>query len=109
MRQAGYLAAACIYALDNNLERLSEDHRKAKQLETILLSLPYVHTVVPVQTNLVFFSLKPEMPASDFLKKLRDNDIFAMALAPQEIRFVTHLDITDEMMEKVETVLKGMS
>jgi threonine aldolase len=109
MRQAGYLAAACIYALDNNLERLSEDHRKAKQLETILLSLPYVHTVVPVQTNLVFFSLKPEMPASDFLKKLRDNDIFAMALAPQEIRFVTHLDITDEMMEKVETVFKGMS
>jgi len=108
MRQAGYLAAACIYALDNNVERLSEDHSKAKQLETMLLSLPYIQAVVPVQTNLVFFSLKPEMPASDFLKKLRENNIFAMALAPQEIRFVTHLDITDAMMDKVETVLMAM-
>ena len=108
MRQAGYLAAACIYALDNNVERLSEDHSKAKQLETMLLSLPYIQAVVPVQTNLVFFSLKPEMPAADFLKKLRENNIFAMALAPQEIRFVTHLDITDAMMDKVETVLMAM-
>jgi threonine aldolase len=48
------------------------------------------------------------MPAEDFLKILRENDVHAMALAPQEIRFVTHLDITDEMMEKVERVLKGI-
>jgi threonine aldolase len=106
MRQAGYLAAACIYALDNNVERLRDDHRKAKQLERLLHSLPYVKDVIPVQTNLVFFSLKPEMPADAFLKTLRDNDIHAMALAPQEVRFVTHLDITDEMMVKVEKVLK---
>jgi threonine aldolase len=108
MRQVGYLAAACIYALDNNVERLREDHLKAKQLESLLQSLPYVERVIPVQTNLVFFSLKPEMPAEDFLKILRENDVHAMALAPQEIRFVTHLDITDEMMEKVERVLKGI-
>lgn len=108
IRQAGYLAAACIYALDNHVERLREDHRKAKQLESILLSLPYVKSVMPVQTNLVFFKLKPEMPVADFLKVLRENDIYAMALAPQEVRFVTHLDITEEMMAKVEKVLKGM-
>ncbi len=108
MRQIGYLAAACIYALDHHVERLREDHRKAKQLENILQSLPYVETVIPVQTNLVFFKLKPEMPAEDFLKILRENDIHAMALAPQEIRFVTHLDITDEMMEKVEKVLRNI-
>lgn len=108
MRQAGYLAAACIYALDYHVERLREDHRKAKQLESILLSLPFVKSVMPVQTNLVFFSLKPEMPVDYFLKTLRENDIYAMALAPQEVRFVTHLDITEEMMAKVEKVLKGM-
>lgn len=108
MRQAGYLAAACIYALDYHVERLREDHRKAKQLESILLSLPFVKSVMPVQTNLVFFKLKPEMPVADFLKVLRENDIYAMALAPQEVRFVTHLDITEEMMAKVEKVLKGM-
>ena len=108
MRQAGYLAAACIFALDNNVARLRDDHRKAKQLESLLQSLPYVEAVIPVQTNLVFFSLKPQMPASKFLQTLHENDIHAMALAPQEVRFVTHLDITDEMMVKVQTVLTEM-
>jgi threonine aldolase len=108
MRQAGYLAAACIYALDNHVERLREDHRKAKKLESILLSLPYIKSVIPVQTNLVFFSLKPEIPVDYFLKTLRENNIYSLALAPQEVRFVTHLDITDEMMVRVEKVLRGM-
>lgn len=108
MRQAGYLAAACIYALDNNVERLREDHRKAKELENLLLTLPYIKEVTPVQTNLVFFSLRDEMPVDIFLRKLRENDIYAMALAPQQVRFVTHLDISDEMIEKVKTVLKEL-
>ncbi len=108
MRQAGYLAAACIYALDHHVERLHEDHRRARQLESLLLSLPFVDAVMPVQTNLVFFNLKPEMPTARFLKILKENEIHALALAPQEVRFVTHLDITDEMMLKVEKVLKGM-
>ncbi len=108
MRQAGYLAAACIYAIDNHVERLCEDHLRAKQLETTLNSLSYIETVIPVQTNLVFFSLKPSMPVDKFLSKLRENDIYAMALAPQQVRFVTHLDITDEMMEKVAGVLSSM-
>jgi threonine aldolase len=108
MRQAGYLAAACIYALDNHVERLREDHSRAKQLEDILNSLPYIQGVVPVETNLVFFSLKPEMTTERFLSTMRENDIFALALAPQEVRFVTHLDITDEMMTKVEQVLRSL-
>ena len=108
MRQAGYLAAACIYALDNHVERLRDDNAKARKLEQILLSLPYVDSVIPVQSNLVFFKLKPEMPEKTFLQKLQDQDIYAMALAPQEVRFVTHLDITDEMMQKVEKVLKEL-
>lgn len=108
MRQAGYLAAACIYALDFNVHRLSDDHRRAKQLEKLLLSMPYVEAVIPVQTNLVFFSLKPTMPANNFLQKLRENDIHAMALGPNEVRFVTHLDISDEMMAKVESTLKAI-
>jgi len=108
MRQAGYLAAACIYALDENVDRLRIDHKKAKQLESLLQSLSYVESVMPVQTNLVFFKLKPELPVADFLQTLRENGIHAMALAPQEVRFVTHLDITDEMMVKVEKVLRAM-
>jgi threonine aldolase len=56
MRQAGFLAAAGIYALDNHVERLREDHRRAKELERILSSLSYVDAVVPVQSNLIFFT-----------------------------------------------------
>lgn len=108
MRQAGYLAAACIYALDHHVERLRDDHRRAKQLETILLSLPYIEEVVPVQTNLLFFKLKPTMPVDRFLNTLKENNINALALAPQEVRFVTHLDISDEMINKVEKVLINM-
>jgi threonine aldolase len=108
MRQAGYLAAACIYALDNHVERLHDDHKKAKHLESLLQSLPYIDSVMPVQTNLVFFTLKPEMPADIFLRNLKANDIHALALSPQQIRFVTHLDVTDEMMAEIEAVLRKM-
>lgn len=108
MRQAGYLAAACIYALDHHVDRLRDDHQRAKELEKTLNSLPFVESVTPVETNLVFFSLKPEMPVDIFLKKLRENDIHAMALAPQQVRFVTHLDITAEMMAKTENILKNI-
>lgn len=107
MRQAGFLAAAGIYALDHHLHRLLDDHRRAKRLESILLSLAFVEEVVPVQTNLIFFKLKPEMPVGRFLQTLLDNDIRALALAPQEMRFVTHLDITDAMMLQLEKVLRA--
>ncbi len=108
MRQAGYLAAACIYALDNHVGRLHDDHKKAKHLESLLQSLPYIESVMPVQTNLVFFTLKPKMPADIFLGNLKANDIHALALSPQQIRFVTHLDITDDMMVGIENVLRKM-
>lgn len=109
MRQAGFIAAACIYALDHHVERLRDDHRRARQLEEILLALPFVENVIPVQTNLIFFSLKPSMPVDAFLDKLKENDIHALALAPQQVRFVTHLDITDAMIEKTAQVLKSLS
>jgi threonine aldolase len=108
MRQAGYLAAACIYALDHHIDRLREDHQKAWELEKILNSLPYVESVTPVETNLVFFSLKPDMPVSVFLNKLRECSIYALALAPQQVRFVTHLDITNDMIAVTKNLLTKM-
>jgi len=106
MRQAGFLAAAGIYALDNHVERLREDHRRAKELERILSSLSYVDAVVPVQSNLIFFTLADSMPTDVFLNKLKQHDIHTMALSPQTVRFVTHLDFTDDMLEEVKKVLK---
>jgi threonine aldolase len=108
MRQAGYLAGACIYALDHHVDRLHDDHRRARQLESVLQSLPYVESVVPVETNLVFFTLKEGIPAAALVKQLREHSVLAMALAPREVRFVTHLDITDAMIAETETILRAI-
>ena len=108
MRQAGFLAAAGIYALDNHVERLADDHRRAKQLGHIIASLPYVENVIPVESNLLFFSINPTLPAQNFLSALREKNIYAMALSPQMIRFVTHLDYTDEMLAETEKALRGI-
>ncbi len=108
MRQAGYLAAAGIYALDNNINRLSEDHKRAKQLAKTMSGLSYIDNVLPVDTNIIIFNLSEKMNPDAFLKKLADNDIKAVGFGKQAIRFVTHLDFTDDMLEKTEKFLKGI-
>jgi len=106
MRQAGYLAAAGIYALDNNIDRLKDDHKRAKQLANIMKSLSYIDNVLPVDTNIIIFNLNAQLKPEDFVKKLAANDIKATGFGKQAIRFVTHLDFTDEMLEKTISVLK---
>lgn len=108
MRQIGYLAAAGIYALDNHVVRLGDDHRRAACLGEVLSSLPFVDDVVPVQSNIIFFKLDDRLSEIDFLARLAKNDIHAMALSPGNIRFVTHLDFTDEMMDVLERTLRLM-
>jgi len=105
MRQAGYLAAAGLYALENNVDRLADDHRRAQQLGATLAQQPYVAEVLPVETNLVIFRLKPEMPAEQFLAQLEQQGIKASSFGPQMIRFVTHLDVDDAMIARIEAAL----
>ena len=109
MRQAGYLAAACIYALDQNVNRLSEDNAKAKELGNVLEQLDWVSNVRPVKTNIVIFDLAGELKADDVLEQLEAKNIAAAAFGPHTIRFVTHLDYTQEMQSKVISVLKGFA
>lgn len=106
MRQAGYLAAAGIYALDNHVERLKEDHRRAKELSLVMSKLDYIENVLPVDTNILIFNLKEHVNPEQFLQKLADKNIKAVSFGKQAIRFVTHLDFTDEMLVEVEKVLK---
>jgi threonine aldolase len=108
MRQAGFLAAAGIYALDNNIERLKDDHRRAKQLAKTMSSLPYISDVLPVDTNIIIFNLNDKMVPEEFVKKLAAHDIKATGFGKQAIRFVTHLDFNDEMLEKTEKVLMSI-
>jgi len=106
MRQAGYLAAAGIYALENNISRLREDHQRAKELGNVLQSLSYVKSIMPVDTNIVVFKLNEGVNSKDFISRLQEKGILMIEFGPQTIRAVTHLDFTDNDLEKVIKALK---
>lgn len=95
MRQAGYLAAAGLYALENHVDRLVEDHEKAKDLEQVLTALPYVSNILPVETNIVIFDIEDSSIKQKLLQQLEAKQIFISAMGAS-LRIVTHLDYTDE-------------
>lgn len=109
MRQAGFLAAAGLYALEHNVSKLRADHQRAKALGNLLASCNYVEAVMPVETNIIIFTLNNRYQAADFVAKLRSENIVCSAFGVQKIRFVTHLDFTDSMLEKVIEVLKDLN
>lgn len=100
MRQAGYLAAAGIYALQNNIERLEVDHQHAKQLAEALGRKDFVGTVLPVETNIVIFSVKDRFTPQSLVAKMKEENIYWYAISPTQVRIVTHLDITPEMIQR---------
>jgi threonine aldolase len=109
MRQAGILAAAGLYALQNNVKRLKEDHNRARMLGDTLKTMPYVDEVLPVYTNIVIFNLnKDSMPADKFEKKLAAQGIRVSPFGRQTVRMVTHLDVDDEMVGRVAEVLRNL-
>lgn len=108
MRQIGYLAAAALYALDNNRDRLVEDHKKAKELAVVLNDLPQVNTVEKVETNIVIFSLKNEKEEQAFVNKLDENTVRISAMGKGKLRMVTHLDYTNEQHNYLLDLLKTM-
>lgn len=108
MRQAGFIAAAGIYALKNNIERLKEDHQRAKQLGTTLQDLSYVKNVLPVDTNIVVFEIVETIDYKTIIEKLAAKNLKVVAFGPQQIRLVTHLNFTDEMLERSIEILKSI-
>ena len=108
MRQAGYLAAAGIYALDHHVERLALDHRKARVVAEVLAKQAGVAELLPVETNIVIFRLEPAIAAPAFLRQLGARGILALAVRPQTIRFVFHLDISDSQVEAVIDALRSL-
>lgn len=109
MRQIGYMAAAGLYALDHHIERLAEDHQKAKDIGNTLKSQSYISEVELVETNIVIFYLKPGINETEFLKKLSNKGIRISAMGQGKLRIVTHLDYTDDMHEKLLKVLGEMN
>jgi len=107
MRQAGSLAAAGIYALDNHIERLKEDHAKALEIKTALLKKDFVKEIFEVETNIVIAHIEGKYNATQLAAVLKEKNILVIAMTPALIRFVVHLDITNEMLAStLETIEK---
>lgn len=108
MRQVGYLAAAGLYALDNHLERLAEDHKKAKAIGEVLKKMASVKKVEPVETNIIIFELKDHIDETEFLNKLSVKHIHIIGMGSRKLRMVTHLDYTDDMHMKLLLALQEL-
>jgi len=108
MRQAGYLAAAGIYALDHHIDRLVEDHSRAKLLADNLAKQTWVRKVVPVETNIVIFSIADGFTVSQVLNALKEKGILVAQFGADSIRMVTHLDINVEMIKYATTVFSQL-
>lgn len=106
MRQVGYLAAAALYALDNHVERLAIDHKRAKEVEQILLKNNKVLSVEPVETNIVIFNLKPEIDIEKYVANLASENVFISNMGQGKLRMVFHLDITKDMFSNLCYIIK---
>lgn len=108
MRQAGFLAAAGVFALDNHVKRLSEDHHRASILARTLSAQSWVTEVLPCETNIVIFFVEDMAMRDRVLSHLRNSQIHALPFGPRSIRFVTHLDFTDTMLEETVRSLESL-
>ena len=100
MRQAGYMAAAGIYALQNNIRRLQIDHDLAKQIANALGKKDFVGTILPVETNIVIFEVRDRFTPASFVARLKEDGILFYAISLTQVRLVVHLDIDSAKAEK---------
>jgi threonine aldolase len=109
MRQAGFLAAAGLFALENNIIRLQEDHRRARQLGAVVAKCPYVKSSMPVDTNILIFELVQEVTPEKFLARLAEHQIKALPFGATEVRMVMHLDVDDAGVQYTSEVLRSLT
>ncbi len=109
MRQAGYLAAAGLYALQNNITRLEDDHKRAKELGSVLSQLDWVGKVEPIETNILIFSLSQGLEDKLVIEKLRQKNIAISSMGHGKLRIVTHMDYKQVMHDYVLDVLQKLS
>ena len=108
MRQAGFLAAAGIFALQNNFRVLEIDHAHAALIGEALAKKDFVHQVLPVETNIVIFELKPGLSAPALVARLKEKNILGYAISPNKVRLVLHLDISAEMVERTIEIISSL-
>lgn len=107
MRQAGFLAAAATYALDNHLERLAEDHKRAKEIGVVLSGLKFIKKVEYIETNIIIFEIDESFLSSgEFTNMLLQKDIHIISMGQGKLRMVTHLDYTTVMHDRLLSILQ---
>ncbi len=106
MRQAGIIAAAGLFALKNNIERLKEDHENTQCLTLVLKDLTWVESILPVETNIIVVSIKAPARRDEIIESLRKEGLLCIAFGPGMIRFVMHLNIDRPMVEQACRILK---
>ncbi len=108
MRQAGFLAAAGLYALQNNIERLAIDNNRAAKIAEVLSKKTFIDHILPAETNIVIFKVKDEYLIENFLLALHQNNIKAVHVGKNKVRFVMHLDITQKDFDSILQVIETM-
>lgn len=109
MRQVGYLAAAGIYALDHNINRLEEDHRRAKEIGAVLATKTWVSKIEPIETNIVIFCVNNPMDEKTVLEKFHQKGILISSMGHRKLRIVTHLDYREVMHSYVLETIEKMN
>jgi len=108
MRQAGFIAAAGIYASKNHISRLAEDHSHARLIADALIQKDFVADILPVETNIVIFNTHPAHTANSIVQRLKEQNVLGYVIAQQKVRMVTHLDIRPEMVQRTIDVIKHL-
>lgn len=108
MRQAGFIAAAGLYALQNNIERLKQDHKNAKTIESKLLEMDWVASVKPVETNIVVCILKDPSRVQEFVAEFENKGILIMPFGKGMLRMVTHIDISEKDTDVLCKVISSL-
>jgi threonine aldolase len=108
MRQAGYLAAAGIYAIENHIERLQQDHIHARKIAAELIKKDFIGKILPVETNILIFEVTNAYTPVSFTEYLKKKGILCIAISPTQVRMVTHLDITPKMVDELVHILDRM-
>ncbi len=108
MRQAGYLAAAGLYALQNNIDRLSIDHQNARRLSEAISQSSLSGSALSTPTNIIMFDFETPEALSIAMEQLSANDILTGSMGPTRLRLVTHKDVSDEMMERAVDAISSL-
>lgn len=108
MRQAGFMAAAGIYALQNNIGRLEEDHLHARKLAEALQKKDFVAEVMPVETNIIIFSVHDRFNPQSLVAKMKEEGVLWYAISPTQVRIVTHLDVTPDLIDRTIDIIEKL-